>query len=394
MKLINIEDSEADYELILHNLKKGGIRDIVSKRVQSEVELRELLKNEQWDLVLCDYNIPGFDPLLALGIVREFSAFLPFVVVSGLVGEESVADMMKDGVEDFVIKSRLERLAPVVRRALREQDIQIKEATSREIARRALAAKEEMLAIVYHDIKNPLAAIQLDAQLLERLTNKEPSAKIMEELKIQAKRILRTVNRLKILVSDMLSQNEKTIENMSSEHSFIINPSIYNPYDVLNEVLDSFRPLIQEKNVSVKKIISQRKMSSYFDKDRIFQVLSNLMSNALKFTPAGGEITLELEESDSGDILFSVSDTGPGIPQKDLDHIFDKFWTGGSGTGLGLYICKTIVEAHGGTIEVTQGIDRGAKVWFKIPYYKELPGVFLRENYKDEKDKKSINVHI
>ena len=123
MKLLNIEDSELDYELMLHHLKKGGITDIYSERIETEEQLREALEREKWNLVISDYNVPGFSPMMALGIVRENSRHLPFIVVSGLVGEESVADMMKAGVEDFVIKSRLERLTPVVKRALREFEI-------------------------------------------------------------------------------------------------------------------------------------------------------------------------------------------------------------------------------------------------------------------------------
>lgn len=366
MKLLNIEDSEVDYELMLHHLKKGGITDIYSLRIETEEQLREALAREKWNLVISDYNIPGFSPLSALGIVRENSKHLPFIVVSGLVGEESVADMMKAGVEDFVIKSRLERLTPVVKRALREFEIHEQEMKSRAIAKKALEAKEEMLAIVYHDIKNPLAAIQLDAQLLELLSYKEPNEEMMGDLRIQAKRILKTVDRLKILVSDLLEHN-KPIQDAEFEHSFIIRKSFHNPLHVLNEVLDSYKPLIQEKNLSVKKIVLQRKMLVSFDKDRIFQVLSNLLSNALKFSPYGGEIAIELEETESGENHFSITDAGPGIVESNLPHIFDKYWTGGSGNGLGLYICKSIVESHEGVIKAENAPGKGARFCFSIP---------------------------
>lgn len=366
MKLLNVEDSEIDYELMLHHLKKGGITDIYSLRIQTEEELRDALAREKWNLVISDYNVPGFSPLTALGIVRETSKYLPFIVVSGLVGEESVADMMKAGVEDFVIKSRLERLTPVVKRALREFEIHEQEMKSRAIAKKALAAKEEMLAIVYHDIKNPLSAIQLDAQLLELLSYKEPSEEMMGDLRIQAKRILKTVDRLKVLVSDLLEHN-KPIQDAEFEHGFIIRKSYHNPLHVLTEVLDSYKPLIQEKNLSIKKTVLQRKMLGIFDKDRIYQVLSNLLSNALKFSPVGGEIIIELEETENGDTIFSITDSGPGIPGSSLPHIFDKYWTGGSGNGLGLYICKSIVESHEGVIRAETVPGKGACFWFSIP---------------------------
>lgn len=367
MKILNIEDSELDYELILRHLKKSGLTDIYSKRVETEEQLRTALAEEKWSIVISDYNVPGFNPLSALHIVRETSPNLPFIVVSGLVGEESVADMMKAGVEDFVIKSRLERLAPVIKRAMREYDIQEQELKARMIAKKALEAKEEMLAIVYHDIKNPLAAIQLDAQLLELLSYKEPSEDIMEDLRVQAKRILRTVDRLKVLVSDLLEHNKPLISE-DFEHNFIIKKTLCNPLHVLNEVLDSYNPLIQDKNLSIKKIAVQRKRQAVFDKDRIYQVLSNLLSNALKFSPAGGDITIELEETDSGEHIFSITDSGPGLPAEYSEKIFEKYWTGGSGNGLGLYICKSIVEAHGGSIHVEPRQGEGAKFSFTLPY--------------------------
>lgn len=391
MKLLNIEDSESDYELMLHHLKKGGLTDIYSERIESEEQLREALAREKWNLVISDYNIPGFSPLSALKIVRESSAYLPFIVVSGLVGEESVADMMKAGVEDFVIKSRLERLTPVVKRALREFEIHEQEMKSRAIAKKALEAKEEMLAIVYHDIKNPLAAIQLDAQLLELLSYKEPSEEMMGDLRIQAKRILKTVDRLKVLVSDLLEHN-KPIQDAEFEHSFIIRKSFHNPLHVLNEVLDSYKPLIQEKNLSVKKIVLQRKMVVSFDKDRIYQVLSNLLSNALKFSPHGGEITIELEETEKGENIFSITDSGPGILESNFPHIFEKYWTGGSGNGLGLYICKSIVESHDGTIKAECSPGRGAKFSFIIPKGAQASEYDQKQEVTEESvTKKNIN---
>lgn len=391
MKLLNIEDSEQDYQLMLHHLKKGGITDIYSERIETEEELRAALSCEKWNIVISDYNVPGFSPLNALSIVRETSSILPFIVVSGLVGEESVADMMKAGVEDFVIKSRLERLAPVVKRALRELEVHEQEMKSRTIAKKALEAKEEMLAIVYHDIKNPLAAIQLDAQLLELLSYKEPNEEIMGDLRVQAKRILRTVDRLKVLVSDLLEHN-KPIQDAEFEHNFIIRKTFQNPLYVLNEVLDSYKPLIQDKNLSIKKSVIQRKMMANFDKDRIYQVLSNLLSNALKFSPLGGEIVIELEETEKGDNIFRVTDSGPGISEINLPRIFEKYWTGGSGNGLGLYICKSIIESHEGSITVATTPDRGATFSFTIPGHrvqKETPKkeesevVHIKKEYKD-----------
>lgn len=366
MKLLNLEESEADHQLILHHLKKSGIRDVISRRVSTEEELHEALLEDKWNVVISEYNLSTIDPITALRKVRQHSLNLPFVMVSGLVGEESVVEMMKAGVSDFVIKSRLERLGPVIKRSLREVAVHEQEARSRTIAKRAMAAKEEMLAIVYHDIKNPLSAIQLDAQLLELLSQRDPGPDVMRELRTHAQRVLRTADRLKVLVADLLEHNNPF--NESSVETFTIRKSFYNPLHIIHESLDSFKPLIQEKNLLIKKIILQKKMNALLDKERIHQVLSNIFSNALKFTPPNGEICVELTEDDNGDTYFSVSDNGPGIDPEDLPHIFEKYWTGGSGNGLGLYICKSIVEAHGGQLNVVSEKNKGATFSFRIPF--------------------------
>jgi signal transduction histidine kinase/ActR/RegA family two-component response regulator len=366
MNILNIEDSETDYQLILHHLKKGGVQNISSLRVESKEELAAALREKKWDIVISDYNIPGFSPMEALSAVRETSKYLPFIVVSGLVGEESVADMMKAGVEDFVIKSRLERLAPVVKRAMREVEVHEQAARSRYLAKRAFDEREEMLAIVYHDIKNPLAAIQLDAQMIELLTHKEPSEEMMSDLRVQTARILRTVNRLKALVSDLLEQNNSHQKTMLNS-SFVIRKASHNPLQVLNEVLDSYRPLIQEKKILIKKTVMQRNAESQFDKDRIYQVISNLLGNSIKFTPVNGEIQIHLEENFNGEVLFTISDNGPGISSEHLPKVFDKHWTNGTGNGLGLYICKSIITAHGGAIIAAENPTGGAKFSFNIP---------------------------
>ena len=365
MKLLNLEDSESDHQLLLHYLKKGGVRDVSARRITTQVELETALKDEKWNVVITDYDLASFCPLEALQLVRETSKYLPFIVVAGVVGEESVVEMMKAGVQDFVSKSRLERLGPVVKRSLRELAVHEQEARSRTIAKRAMAAKEEMLAIVYHDIKNPLAAIQLDAQLLDLLSQKDPGPEVMRDLRSQSQRILRTVDRLKVLVSDLLEQNNPYEESVGE--TFTIRKGHHNPLVIVNDVLDSLKPLIQEKNLTIKKCVFQKKASTYLDKERIHQVLSNILSNAMKFTPHEGEIVIELSEEESGETVFAIRDNGPGIHPEDLPSIFEKYWTGGTGNGLGLFICKSIVEAHGGFIEANSSEGRGATFSFKIP---------------------------
>jgi signal transduction histidine kinase len=106
------------------------------------------------------------------------------------------------------------------------------------------------------------------------------------------------------------------------------------------------------------------------DRERILQVLTNLVSNALRYTPSGGKIAMSVEAANEA-VKFAVSDTGPGIPEDQVPHLFDRYWQGGvkkrGSLGLGLYICKQIVDAHGGQLGVATELGRGSTFWFMLP---------------------------
>jgi signal transduction histidine kinase len=361
LRILSIENSSESYEKLVSELEKLKLR-LISKQVSTITELKTQLKNHPWNLVISNYHLGGFDAGTALEVVRSHSRDLPFLLLTESIGEEIVVDMMKAGIEDVVMKSRLERLNPAVRRILREHEIKEKEARAHKLANEAFAAKEQMLAIVSHDIKNPLSAIQLEAQMLLRAAERAGKSLLAEEVKIQSNRILKTTDRLKILISDLLDKNktENGLANLLKNNIDCMR--------LLQEVLDAMRPLVQEKQINLRTVLPTNAVMS-LDRNKMFQVFSNLINNAIKFTPVGGTIQISLEEYEH-EFIFSVDDSGPGLKDKELNKVFEKYWTGNTtdcvGTGLGLFICKTIVEAHGGHIfvENTQG---GARFRFSIP---------------------------
>jgi signal transduction histidine kinase len=359
LTILHIEDSESDSKIIEQHLNRVGHKAYY-QRVNSRADFFHYLRKDRPNLIISDYFIDGLSAIEALEASRDLYPDVAFVLISRQIGEESVADLMKAGVEDVVMKSRLERLTPVIHRILREHETKDKEAKARTIANQAFAAKEQMLAIVSHDIKNPLSAIQLDAQMLIRNASKYPEHSFCEDVKLQANRILKTTDRLKILISDLLDKNRRD-DGLAS-----LNRDMHDPIRLIHEVADSCKSLLSEKEITVKipKIFSHSLIS--IDRNKLFQVLANLMSNSMKFTPAGGEITLGFEEEKS-DYIFSVKDSGPGLSKTAQERVFDKYWTGGTGTGLGLFICKTVVEAHGGQIMARNAEGEGAFFSFSIP---------------------------
>lgn len=363
LRILSVEDSAISNEPILQELERLKYK-IVFKQISTAIELKEQLRKHAWNLVISNFNLPRISALEALEITKKYSHDLPFILVSDHIGEEGVADMMKAGAEDVVMKSRLERLTPAVKRILREYEIKEKEARAHKVANEAFAAKEQMLAIVSHDIKNPLSAIQLEAQMLLRATERAGKSLLAEEVKIQANRILKTTDRLKILISDLLDKNKS--ENGLAH----ITKNNMDAMRLLQEVLDAMRPLIQEKEINLRTILPAEASMS-LDRNKMFQVFSNLINNAIKFTPVGGTIDISLEEHEH-EFIFSVDDSGPGLKDKEINKVFEKYWTGNAtdcaGTGLGLFICKTIIEAHGGHIFVENlPGGKGARFRFSVP---------------------------
>lgn len=368
LRILSLIESDADFLRINHYLEYLGY-PIHAEHVSNIEELRSQLENSTWTVVISMSNITGVNPKDALSETKRINPDLPFILISGGIGEEEVADLMKAGAEDVVLVSRFHRLIQAVRRILRDSEVRKKEQIASKIAHDAYAAREQMLAVVSHDIKNPLSAIQLEAQMLIKVAERHGKSLLSEEVKIQAARILKTTDRLKALISDLLDRN-KSHEGLAS-----IKKDSVEAVKVFQEVVDANRPLIREKNIHLQTNFP-RSCELLLDKNKMFQVLSNLVCNAIKFTPAAGQINLEIV--DLGSVVeFSVQDNGRGLSPKDKNRVFEKYWTGGisgcSGTGLGLFICKTIVEAHGGHIKVDNILTGGSRFTFTIP--KTVPEV-------------------
>ena len=226
-----------------------------------------------------------------------------------------------------------------------------------EEAEAAIRTRDDVLAIVSHDLRNPLSTITMAAALLEMPIPEEKKA---DQLAI-IRRSSETMNRL---IGDLLDASAVDAGTLSVERG---------PLDVA-EVLDEARRMLlqqaERKGLRLDVEVAAGLPTVPADHHRVLQVLTNLVGNAIKFTPGGGSVRLRAAGGARG-ITLSVSDTGPGIPAEDLPHIFDRFWhtsrTRRGGAGLGLAIAKGIVEAHGGTIHVDSPAGTGATFSFTLP---------------------------
>ena len=220
----------------------------------------------------------------------------------------------------------------------------------------ATRARDDMLGIVAHDLRNPLQVISIDASALRR--NPEPEAKSIGD------DISAAVRRMNRLIQDLLDVTRIETGKLT------VKPSRCPVSELIEDTIHSQEVLASAAAVQIRTAIPNAVPEVLADRDRILQVFENLISNALKFTEPGGEITLNARARD-GEVEFSVSDTGPGIAEADLPHVFDRFWQGSvgkrHGAGLGLAIVKGIVEAHGGQVRVTSIVGKGSTFYFTLP---------------------------
>jgi two-component system, chemotaxis family, sensor kinase Cph1 len=228
---------------------------------------------------------------------------------------------------------------------------------------RAVQARDDLVAVVSHDLKNPLSAIQMQATLILRATAASEEGPL-RRVHTSVERIHRSTERMTTLIQDLLDLAK--IE----AGRFIVDAKPESIESIVEESIELLHPLAEQKHIALTTSVEAPGAHVKADRDRIFQVLSNLIGNALKFTPEGGSVHLAVEQVEEC-VRFSVRDSGPGISAAQLPHLFNRYWQARKrareGTGLGLFIAKGIVEAHGGTLWVESQEGVGSTFSFKLP---------------------------
>jgi signal transduction histidine kinase len=230
-----------------------------------------------------------------------------------------------------------------------------------EQAQKAISVREHILAIVSHDLRSPLQTILMTtSSLVKTTTPEEEQGRLPQALA----RIQRASRRMLRLIEDLL--DFASIE----AGQLAIKRRRQDPGSLVLETLASFESIAQEKRLLLTGNIEPQLPKVYCDRDRILQVLANLVSNATNATAEGGHILVRVEAR-GPELLFAVSDDGQGIGEEDVEHLFDRYWrsekAGYEGTGLGLAIVRGIVSAHGGRIWVESELGRGATFLFTVP---------------------------
>jgi signal transduction histidine kinase len=227
---------------------------------------------------------------------------------------------------------------------------------------RAVRARETFVTTVSHDLKNPINALLVSGDLLARTLQEEPVRKHHALLR-------RSVDRMMHLITDVLDASAIEAGRLS------LTPRPEDSRTLVHDALDLLRPLAAAKDLTVRTDRADS-IGVSCDRERVLRVLSNVIGNAIKFCPERCTITIDVERLDHS-VCFSVRDSGPGIAAADLPHVFDRHWhadaSAGGGSGLGLFIAKGIVEAHGGRIWVDSKPGAGSTFCFTLPAVDERP---------------------
>jgi signal transduction histidine kinase len=229
-----------------------------------------------------------------------------------------------------------------------------------EQARQATRAREDLLAIVSHDLQSPLSVILLNLASLLRPRHDEDSRPSQNQLATMQ----RSANRMCRLIEDLLATASIEAGRLS------LKPQPLDVASLVTESLAALEPLAATKSVQLVSELPADLPPLQADSSRFLQILANLVGNAIKFTPAGGTVTIRANAADDA-VTFAVVDTGPGIAEAELPHLFRRYWqaprTARLGTGLGLFIVRGIVEAHGGKVWATSEGGNGTTFFFTIP---------------------------
>jgi signal transduction histidine kinase len=316
------------------------------------------------DLLLTDVVMPGVDGLQLLRRIRDdrVLADIYVILMTGMASPEELFAAMDHGADDCLLKPcRWGEMIARVRAGLRRVG-----ATHRHIVRAAELEElydrhTEFLSVVSHEIRTPLSAILSAANVLLRYGSKRPESveRFAEVIHREGRRLTRLINNLLDLAK---------IEAGQVEWNFAPTPLA----EFVQEVQESFVALVGERNLALEVKPCCDPVVARFDRDKMTQVLVNLLSNSIKHSPDGGTVRLRYQPLDGGGVRLEVEDEGAGIPAGMEEQIFERFQqleTGEErgGTGLGLTISRQIVEHHGGRIWAEPGRTRGALFVVELP---------------------------
>jgi signal transduction histidine kinase len=363
LRVLVVEDVPADAEIEIAELRRNGF-DVSADVVDNADRLRERLEKTHYDLILADYSLPSFRGMDTLEILREKNLSTPMILVTGALNSETAVECVKQGATDYVLKDHLARLATAVRRALEESRLRRERAK----AQKQLADKVEELArsncdleqfayVASHDLQEPLRMVAAYTQLLAD----RYKGKLDEAADRHIDYAVEGATRMQALLEDLLAFS-RVGRNGVSHGRVDVNA-------IIDEAVKNLAIALKERGV----IVTRNPLPTVSgDRFQLVQLFQNLIGNAIKFRGKEPPRVTISAEKQGEDWVFSVADNGIGIAPEHTDFIFKIFQrlhtrSEYPGNGIGLAICKKIVEHHGGRIWVESELGRGSNFRFTFP---------------------------
>lgn len=346
------------------------------------------LEGEGIDLVLLDLETLESPGLELIKRVRAAAPGVPLVVLSSFdSGQITMASLLQAGAQDHVVKGRLNQhpLQRVLFHAIERQRLQDeaeavrqqREQLREEMVLHEMQLKDEFMSHVSHELRSPLTAIHQFATIL----SDELAGPLSEDQREALRVITRNIHQLEAMIDDLLEVTRMQTGKLSIELQSVL------PEEVVEDASVTLSGPAEAKGVTVVAETASDLPTAYADPVRTRQILINLLGNAVKFTPAGGSVTVRVtRDEDPGFLRFEVADTGCGLSPDATERVFDRLYqvkgatqAGRKGLGLGLFICKELVTQLGGRIWVESELGRGSSFLFTLPVFGPNTPIRTRE---------------
>ncbi len=416
IKILHLEDSANDAELI-HSLIEYGKIEHDYFLAETENTFLNFLETENINIILSDYSLPEYNGNEALKAAREKYPHIPFIFVSGMMGEDAAINAMLNGATDYVLKNKLERLMPAIKRALHEHELEVKREqseinlkeknqlikaqneelvqinkeleNSKEKAEESNRLKSIFLTNLSHELRTPLNSILGFSQLITSIDDKSQIIDFAKIINKDGNQLLAIIEDL-FIVSSILSENitiaikEIPLDNLLDKARFIINDEILKS-DKKNLTYSIFNKITKEKSVVLA------------DSDMFGEIIRKLIRNAIMFSTSG-QIEVGYQLENNYEIEFYVRDKGIGIPFEKQEVIFDFFRQveessnkkfGGIGSGLA--ISKNFVESMNGSIWVNSETGKGSTFHFKLPLAVNQPNTQITQTNNKIESKNELS---